>query len=84
MRTVVGLKISQAAYNEIAGHLREHEYHHCFLSDGGIDMSGIAVLPDPDRAFPPGIVEVDARNISRDAFRELYSLGTTGNTDNEA
>ena len=41
--TIVKLAVSDAAYNEIRAHLQEANYDHCFLEDGSIDMTGIAV-----------------------------------------
>lgn len=38
------LEISEAAYEEIAGKLREAGYGHAFGEDGEIDMHGIAVI----------------------------------------
>ncbi|WP_028165455.1 hypothetical protein [Bradyrhizobium elkanii] len=84
MSTLVRLPISQAAFAEIAEKLRAADYHHCFLTGGGIAMDGIAVEPDPNAALPPNIVEVDPRDISRDAFRNIYGLDNLGNGDNEA
>ncbi|MGJ4942457.1 hypothetical protein ACQR1W_17920 [Bradyrhizobium sp. HKCCYLS1011] len=46
-------------------------------------MSGIALERDPDRVMPPSIVEVDANDISREAFRKIYGLDNLGNESNE-
>lgn len=45
--TYAGLEISQSAYDEIAGKLRDAGYDHAFDADtGAIDMHGIGLLPD--------------------------------------
>lgn len=41
--TVVILEVSKASYDEIAQKLRKADYHHVFMSDGSIDMTGIAL-----------------------------------------
>lgn len=84
MRTLVRLPISQAAFAEIAAKLRAAGYHHCFLTGSEIAMDGIAVEPDPDAVMPPGVVEVDPRDISCERFREIYGLDNMGNCDDEA
>jgi hypothetical protein len=50
------LELSPAAYDEIAGKLREADYHHAFVDDEGtIDMHGIGIVKkettDDERAF---------------------------------
>lgn len=42
--TFVVLGLSNAAYEEIRKQLEEADYQHCFLEDGTIDMTGIAVV----------------------------------------
>jgi hypothetical protein len=41
--TYVTLEISAAAYDEIAGKLRDVDYHHVFGDSGEIDMHGLAL-----------------------------------------
>ncbi|MDX3966133.1 MAG: hypothetical protein QHD01_05975 [Bradyrhizobium sp.] len=84
MRTLVKMMISRAAFNEIAAQFRKHNYHHVFLRDGSIDMSEIGIAADPNVFMPPGVVEVDPRDISRDRFREIYNLDNLGNDNSEA
>lgn len=85
MRTLARLPVSQAAFAEIAAKLRAVGYDHCFLTTGEvIAMDGIAVEPDPKAVMPPGIVEVDPRDINRDRFREIYNLDNLGNDKSEA
>ena len=43
--TYVEMELSRAAYDEIAGKMREAEYHQAFHDAGRIDMHGIAVVP---------------------------------------
>ncbi|WP_316228692.1 hypothetical protein [Bradyrhizobium sp. SZCCHNR1045] len=83
MRTLVKLRVSQAGFDEIAAEFRKHDYGHVFMCGGQIDMSGIALERDPDRVMPPSIVEVDANDISREAFRKIYGLDNLGNESNE-
>lgn len=47
-RTVVALDLSKAAFEEIATKLRQAGYDHCFMSEGEIDMHGIAVTLDDE------------------------------------
>lgn len=37
------LELSPAAYDEIAGKLRDAGYHHSFCDNGAIDMHGIGI-----------------------------------------
>ena len=73
-RTLVCMRVSQAAFDEIATRLREADYHHAFLRDGTISMDEIGIERDPALKMPPGIVEVDANDLSRDEFRRAMSL----------
>lgn len=77
------LTISQAAYSEIAAKLRAAGYDHVFMS-GAIDLSGIAIAPDPDQPLPPGIVEINADDLSRDAVRRIYQLDNLEDNHDEA
>lgn len=49
--TFATLELSQRAYDEIAGKLRQAGYDHVFTHDGAIDMAGIGVtraeVPEP-------------------------------------
>ncbi|WP_047308812.1 hypothetical protein [Rhodopseudomonas palustris] len=74
MTTLVRLPISQAAYSEIAAALRAAGYDHVFMMAGGINMNGIAIEADSDRVLPPSVVEIDASQLTREAFRELYQI----------
>jgi hypothetical protein len=47
-RTVAMLDVSERAFQEIADKLRAAEYQHLFMSDGSIDMYGIAIARAPD------------------------------------
>lgn len=50
-RTVVQMGLSQRSYDEIATNIRNAGYEHLFMNDeGAIDMTGIAVVADPDIA----------------------------------
>jgi hypothetical protein len=69
---VTVLLISQAAFSEIAEKLRAAGYDHVFMPDNAIDLSGIALVPDPNQKLPPNIVEVCAADLTTEAFRELY------------
>ncbi|WP_316207302.1 hypothetical protein [Bradyrhizobium sp. SZCCHNR3118] len=80
MSTLVIMRVSQATFSEIAAEFRKHDYGHVFLRDGRIDMSGIALEADPHRALPPNVVEIDADDIDRDAFRKIYGLGNDNET----
>lgn len=49
--TVVHLPLSSLAYKEIRAALNEAGYQHCFIEDGAIDMTGIAVISkEPESA----------------------------------
>ncbi len=74
MTTLVRLPISQAAFGEIANALRAADYGHVFMHGGGINMNGIAIEVDPARALPPSVVEIDAGQLTREAFREIYQI----------
>lgn len=50
--TFAKLPVSAAAFDEIAGKLREAEYGHCFVDDV-IDMHGIALQKDESVPAPP-------------------------------
>ncbi|WP_038945615.1 hypothetical protein [Bradyrhizobium japonicum] len=80
---MVKLNVTQSTFDEIANALREADYHHTFLRDGAIDMTGIAIERDPVRTMPPHMVEVDPRGINRDRFREIYGLDNLGNDNRE-
>lgn len=43
--TLVNLEITEEAYAEIRQKLRDAGYEHTFMDKGGIDMSGIALIP---------------------------------------
>lgn len=47
--TVATLEVSAAAYKEIAQKLRDASYHHVFLDEGVIDMTGIGLTSTPQR-----------------------------------
>jgi dUTP pyrophosphatase len=50
-RTVVQMGLSQTAYDEIATNIRNAGYEHLFMNDeGAIDMTGIAVVANPEIA----------------------------------
>lgn len=51
--TVVILEVSQSAYDEIAEKLRAASYDQAFMSDGGIDMTHIAIKPEPELHLVP-------------------------------
>jgi hypothetical protein len=78
------LTISQAAFSEIAEKLRAAGYDHVFMPGGSIDLSGIALTPDPDQKFPPNIVEVCAADLTTAAFRKLYQIDNLGIPSDEA
>lgn len=44
--TVVTLEVSQRTYDEVYGLLKaQPDYQHVFMSEGGIDMTHIAIVP---------------------------------------
>ena len=47
--TYAELAVSEAAYAEVAGKLRDAGYDHAFLEDGVIDMQGIGVTKSEPR-----------------------------------
>jgi hypothetical protein len=62
MRTtysVAEMPISQAAYDEIAGYLRNGGYDHAFMSNGMIDMDGIGLSVNP-AAEPRAVATTDS------------------------
>ncbi|CCD94646.1 hypothetical protein BRAO375_3660040 [Bradyrhizobium sp. ORS 375] len=83
MRTLVKMRVSQAAFSEIAEEFRKHGYDHVFMTGGQINMDGIALERDPDRALPPSVVEIDANDLDHDAFRRIYGLDHLGTNDHE-
>jgi hypothetical protein len=87
-RTLVKMKVSGTTFNEIAADLRAAGYDHCFLRDGNIDMSGIALEVDSERPLPPGMVEVNPEDLPRSTFRDFYMIDQLGDlfegTNNEA
>jgi hypothetical protein len=76
--TLVRLQISQAAFREIECALGAAGYSHVFMMGGAINMNGIAIERDPVRALPPGIVEIDAKDITRERIREIYQIDQVG------
>jgi hypothetical protein len=44
--TVANLELSASAYQEIKTKLEKAGYQHAFMPGGGIDMTGIAVIPE--------------------------------------
>jgi hypothetical protein len=84
MSVLVKVRVSQAAFDEIAAQFREHAPE-CFLKHGQIDMTGIALERHETLAVPPGIVLVDANELDRQQFRDIYFIDqlTTESTDNE-
>jgi hypothetical protein len=49
--TVVTLAISKAAYDEIRGKLEAANYHHVIMDGGELDMTHIALEPEPEPAI---------------------------------
>jgi hypothetical protein len=86
--TLVKMRVSQSTFNEIANDLRAAGYDHCFLRDGNIAMTGIALEVDNERPLPPGMVEVNAEDLPRSTFRDFYMIDQLGDlfgeTNNEA
>lgn len=77
--TCVELEISAAAYDEIAAKLKEADYHHVFMDNGSIDMSGIAVT----RGIGVSVLKaalIAGTPIADGQLREIFAIEANENS----